>query len=172
MATTISIPCFLLPQSSWKLSIPASRVLAQSYKRPQSTSLLPRRPLSIKAHHPSQLPHVRPSIAIITRTNYPNVPRHFVALNHPFSTTRQLGRDHHFDTLKFVQRLKDEGFSEEQSKAMMLVLSDVIEESIQNLTRTMVLREGGFIFISPSLSLSHSFSTVSIAPYPTLSHKG
>ena len=41
-----------------------------------------------------------------------------------------------------MQRLKDEGFSEEQSKAMMLVLSDVIEESIQNLTRTMVLREG------------------------------
>ncbi len=59
-----------------------------------------------------------------------------------FSTTRSLYRDHHFDTLKFVQRLKDEGFSEEQSKAMMLVLSDVIEESIQNLTRTMVLREG------------------------------
>ena len=58
------------------------------------------------------------------------------------STTHQRSRDHHFDTLKFVQRLKDEGFSEEQSKAMMLVLSDVIEESIQNLTRTMVLREG------------------------------
>ncbi|KAL8781143.1 MAG: hypothetical protein Q9213_006143 [Squamulea squamosa] len=59
----------------------------------------------------------------------------------PFSTTSYLFRDHHFDTLKLVQRLKDEGFSEEQSKAMMLVLSDVIEESIQNLTRTMVLRE-------------------------------
>lgn len=59
-----------------------------------------------------------------------------------FSTTPQLLRDHHFDTLKCVQRLKAEGFSEEQSKAMMLVLSDVIEESIQNLTRTMVLREG------------------------------
>ena len=58
------------------------------------------------------------------------------------STTRSLSRDHHFDTLKLVQRLKDEGFSEDQSKAMMLILSDVIEESIQNLTRTMVLREG------------------------------
>ena len=68
-----------------------------------------------------------------------------------FSTSRQLFRDHHFDTLKFVQRLKDEGFSEEQSKAMMLVLSDVIEESIQNLTRTMVLREG---ICLPCLSLS------------------
>ncbi|EON64954.1 hypothetical protein W97_04189 [Coniosporium apollinis CBS 100218] len=59
----------------------------------------------------------------------------------PFSATAHLSRDHHFDTLKFVQRLQDEGFNEEQTKAMMKVLSDVIEESIQNLTRTMVLRE-------------------------------
>nr|OQO16348.1 hypothetical protein B0A51_15943 [Rachicladosporium sp. CCFEE 5018] len=59
----------------------------------------------------------------------------------PFTTTASLSRDHHFDTLKFVQRLQMEGFSEEQSVAMMKVLSDVIEESIQNLTRTMVLRE-------------------------------
>ncbi|MCJ1288363.1 hypothetical protein MMC26_007718 [Xylographa opegraphella] len=58
-----------------------------------------------------------------------------------FHTSPALYRDHHFDTLKFVQRLKDEGFSEEQATAMMRVLSDVIEESIQNLTRTMVLRE-------------------------------
>jgi hypothetical protein len=62
--------------------------------------------------------------------------------------------------LKFVQRLKEEGFTEEQAEGMMRVLSDVIEEryvsflhcvqsrrqltfnsSIQNLTRTMVLRE-------------------------------
>lgn len=54
-------------------------------------------------------------------------------------------RDHHFDTLKFVQRLKDEGFSEEQAVAMMRVLNDVIQESIQNLTRTMVLREGNLL---------------------------
>ncbi|KAI9668222.1 MAG: hypothetical protein M1821_001042 [Bathelium mastoideum] len=58
-----------------------------------------------------------------------------------FSSTPPRLRDHHFDTLKFVQRLKDEGFTEEQAVAMMKVLSDVIEESIQNLTRTMVLRE-------------------------------
>jgi hypothetical protein len=42
--------------------------------------------------------------------------------------TAMRGRDHHFDTLKFVQRLKDEGFTEEQGVAMMKVLSDVIEE--------------------------------------------
>lgn len=40
-----------------------------------------------------------------------------------------------------MQRLQDEGFTTEQSVAMMKVLNDVIEESIQNLTRTMVLRE-------------------------------
>lgn len=68
-----------------------------------------------------------------------------------FSTTRALARDHYFDTLKFVQHLKDEGFSEEQSRAMMLVLSDVIEESIQNLTRTMVLKEGMITYFSPFL---------------------
>jgi hypothetical protein len=58
-----------------------------------------------------------------------------------FSTTAIQRKDHHFDTLKFVQRLKGEGFSEEQAAAMMRVLNDVIEESIQNLTRTMVLKE-------------------------------
>ena len=41
--------------------------------------------------------------------------------------TRRL-RDHHFDTLKFVQRLQEEGFSEEQSVALMRAMSDVIEE--------------------------------------------
>ncbi|KAK6613857.1 Protein FMP32, mitochondrial [Botrytis cinerea] len=58
-----------------------------------------------------------------------------------FHATPRQSRDHHFDTLKFVQRLRDEGFTEPQAVAMMKVLSDVIEESIQNLTRTMVLRE-------------------------------
>ena len=56
--------------------------------------------------------------------------------------TQSHQKGHHFDTLKFVQRLKGEGFSEEQAVAMMRVLNDVIEESIQNLTRTMVLKEG------------------------------
>jgi hypothetical protein len=59
-----------------------------------------------------------------------------------FSSSRALKKAHHFDTLKFVQRLRGEGFSEEQAVAMMRVLNDVIEESIQNLTRTMVLKEG------------------------------
>lgn len=45
-----------------------------------------------------------------------------------FSTSLSRPRDHHFDTLKFVQRLKHDGFTEEQAVAMMKVLSDVIEE--------------------------------------------
>ncbi|KAI9373318.1 hypothetical protein BJX61DRAFT_533247 [Aspergillus egyptiacus] len=69
----------------------------------------------------------------------------YVATFHParraFHASAPRERDHHFDTLKFVQRLKAEGFSEEQAVAMMRVLNDVIQESIQNLTRTMVLRE-------------------------------
>lgn len=70
----------------------------------------------------------------------------YVAASKParraFHATVVRSRDHHFDTLKFVQRLKREGFSEEQAVAMMRVLNDVIQESIQNLTRTMVLKEG------------------------------
>ncbi|OQE46566.1 hypothetical protein PENCOP_c001G06226 [Penicillium coprophilum] len=69
----------------------------------------------------------------------------YVATFHParraFHATPVRPRDHHFDTLKFVKRLQTEGFSEEQSVAMMRVLNDIIQESIQNLTRTMVLRE-------------------------------
>jgi hypothetical protein len=53
-----------------------------------------------------------------------------------FSATSAQARDHHFDTLKFVQRLKDEGFSEEQAVAMMRVLSDVIEERLVEHTPT------------------------------------
>ncbi|KAF3082234.1 hypothetical protein TWF569_009178 [Orbilia oligospora] len=58
-----------------------------------------------------------------------------------FSSTPPLRRDHHFDTLKFVERLKSEGFTETQSVAIMRVLSDAIEESIQNLSQAMVLKE-------------------------------
>lgn len=80
------------------------------------------------------------------------------SLHRAFHATPRQSKEHHFDTLKFVQRLQEEGFSEKQAVAMMRVLSDVIEErydstpqlsksltltphSIRNLTRTMVLRE-------------------------------
>ena len=45
-----------------------------------------------------------------------------------FSATAPQFKDHHFDTLKFIQRLKEEGFTDEQAEGMMRVLSDVIEE--------------------------------------------
>ena len=65
----------------------------------------------------------------------------FQVARRSFATTRANQKSHHFDTLKFVQRLKAEGFNETQAVAMMRVLNSVIEESIQNLTRTMVLKE-------------------------------
>ena len=82
----------------------------------------------------------RPSVSNPVRYNGVYVAT-FKPAKRAFHATAPRGRDHHFDTLKFVQRLKDEGFSEEQAVAMMRVLNDVIQESIQNLTRTMVLRE-------------------------------
>lgn len=57
------------------------------------------------------------------------VPRSLpLASRKAFSTTASLSRNHHFDTLKFVQKLKDEGFTEDQAVALMKVLNDVIEE--------------------------------------------
>jgi predicted DsbA family dithiol-disulfide isomerase len=49
-------------------------------------------------------------------------------LRRSFHASAARRRDHHFDTLRFVQRLQEEGFTEEQSVAMMKVLNDVIEE--------------------------------------------
>ncbi|KAK5697120.1 Protein fmp32, mitochondrial [Elasticomyces elasticus] len=68
-------------------------------------------------------------------------PSILAAAQKSFSTSQIHSRDHHFDTLKFVSRLKSEGFTEPQAVALMKVLGNIIEESIQNLTRTMVLRE-------------------------------
>ncbi|KAL8954076.1 MAG: hypothetical protein Q9222_000133 [Ikaeria aurantiellina] len=153
-----TIPRFLLPQLTWKSTLP--RTLAWSpqtrLSRPTTWTAadrsFPRTLTSIAqpwyegSRQPS--PWIT-SIQRARRRNFPPVAEESnplraafrIVSQKPFSTTSYLFRDHHFDTLKIVQRLKDEGFSEEQSKAMMLVLSDVIEESIQNLTRTMVLRE-------------------------------
>ena len=147
MSTPIAtLPRFLLPQLTWKRPIFGTSGLAtrpiQSYPRNRNKSTY-RRPISSNAKALYRdfnasvqtlsslygpLPaYIRPSSLLAAR---------------PFHTTAPRYRDHHFDTLKFVSRLKEEGFSEEQATAMMRVLSDVIEESIQNLTRTMVLREG------------------------------
>ncbi|KAL9603375.1 MAG: hypothetical protein Q9219_001237 [cf. Caloplaca sp. 3 TL-2023] len=167
-----SIPHFLLPQLSWKSSLPRTLVLTPQTRLPPPGAATSRKPLARPTRLPlpqrtitsiaqpwyddhgkrtqspwisiirrSQAPTRRPSSARKEEDPNPLRAAYRLVSQKPFSTTSFLFRDHHFDTLKFVQRLKDEGFSEEQSKAMMLVLSDVIEESIQNLTRTMVLRE-------------------------------
>lgn len=153
-STTTNIPCFLLPQLSWKAMSHSSSAFASPWKKTmhRSISSIARRCKHDERAFSPWIPHRQGPL--LARYSY-------VARIHRqrFSTTPTLSRDHHFDTLKFVQRLKDEGFSEEQSKAMMLVLSDVIEESIQNLTRTMVLREGLQFSLSgppanPSLTVS------------------
>ncbi|SCO88147.1 related to middle part of C.elegans myosin heavy chain A [Fusarium oxysporum] len=124
VAAAEMLPRFLLPRLSWgaPLSVSrASRPFASIPSRDQRRSFA-----SIQA---GPVPRRRSPQA-----ESPIIKRAFHA-----TTIRQ--RDHHFDTLKFVKRLQGEGFTEEQSAAMMKVLNDVIEESIQNLTRTMVLRE-------------------------------
>ncbi|KAL8731746.1 MAG: hypothetical protein Q9166_003193 [cf. Caloplaca sp. 2 TL-2023] len=156
-----TIPHFLLPQITWKSSLPRTFACTPQTRPSAPTrtafSKPPQRTFTSIAQPcyehgtrtpifcTSSIPNPRPRLSSATATTGqdPNPLRaaYRILSQKPFSTTCYLFRDHHFDTLKLVQRLKDEGFSEEQSKAMMLVLSDVIEESIQNLTRTMVLRE-------------------------------
>lgn len=144
---TVNIPRFLLPQLSWKASSPLRLALASRSHPPTKGSTHWNKPVPrsisstrrIYEHEAYSLSHSITYWQALPFARYSYLTRN---QGKCFSTTPSVSRDHHFDTLKFVQRLKDEGFSEEQSKAMMLVLSDVIEESIQNLTRTMVLREG------------------------------
>ncbi|KAH6890566.1 hypothetical protein B0T10DRAFT_322814 [Thelonectria olida] len=116
------LPRFLLPRLSW--GAPLSRAAApfasvQNNHQRRSFSAFQARPLSQRCSRRAESPILRRA----------------------FHATAQRQRDHYFDTLKFVKRLQSEGFTEDQSVAMMKVLNDVIEESIQNLTRTMVLRE-------------------------------
>jgi Protein of unknown function (DUF1640) len=169
-AAITELPRFLLPRITW-LQVAAKGAASQlrpnvraNHNRPAAAApppsphrLTQRRTLHT-APPPPQLafpPFQRPAFPTGTprkqQTPLPaNAPpiRHngvYVAAFKPakraFSTSQPHPKDHHFDTLKFVQRLKGEGFREEQAVAMMRVLNDVIEESIQNLTRTMVLKE-------------------------------
>ena len=166
-----AILLFIFPQLTWKGTISQSRAVAPELSTSFPYPLINPLFLNHRHHYTrnfsvlsssSALPHtsrlrsspptstffIRHGPFLLNGCYKKNHKQHNgdVSTNPPqkasFSTAPRWSRDHHFDTLKVVQRLKDEGFSEEQSRAMMLVLSDVIEESIQNLTRTMVLREG------------------------------
>ena len=68
-------------------------------------------------HHLPLCPPTRPSPSPIT-----------LSALFSFHTLPPRQRDHHFDTLKLVERLQGEGFTEEQAVAIMNVLSDAIEE--------------------------------------------
>ncbi|KAI1174962.1 hypothetical protein F4777DRAFT_552056 [Nemania sp. FL0916] len=155
-----SLPRFLLPQLSWTgptgASTSALRGAAAfasiSRSRSQPTPQRPRIPTrttfvpaaAVAFHTARQYESYRQcATPSKTRNEKLLATRRILqpSLRRTFHATAPRARDHHFDTLKFVQRLQSEGFTEDQSVAMMKVLNDVIEESIQNLTRTMVLRE-------------------------------
>ncbi|CAG8342601.1 unnamed protein product [Penicillium salamii] len=164
----VEVPRTILPRLTWnssssRPSVTISHYPALGQKRPLSQGWTP----SKRTIHSSSSPFRSSRLAstssgafvsgaLVSRQPSPTKPttqnttpiRHngvYVATFNParraFHATPTRSRDHHFDTLKFVKRLQAEGFSEEQSVAMMRVLNDIIQESIQNLTRTMVLRE-------------------------------
>lgn len=104
------MPRFLLPRLSWNGPITASRAI---------------QPYAARRWHPVTATSFRPAVTAEQRRVEPAPSR---ILHRSFHATARRSRDHHFDTLKFVQRLQSEGFTEEQSVAMMKVLNDVIEE--------------------------------------------
>ena len=119
--TAQMLPRFLLPRLSWQaapVQLLIARVLSTSPSLPNST----RSPEYSTSNALIRMRR-RASRSKMSILQNPSVHRAFHA------TARQ-ARDHHFDTLKFVQRLQEEGFTEAQSVAMMKVLSDVIEERL------------------------------------------
>jgi hypothetical protein len=122
LATAQMLPRFLLPKLSWQAGT-VGRQSIRTLSIVAGTQAYSRDPFN---HQKSLAQPPRPSVLGACNRK----PRILEPLSRGRSfhaTARQL-RDHHFDTLKFVQRLKEEGFTEEQSVAMMKVLSDVIEE--------------------------------------------
>lgn len=113
------LPRFLLPRLSWQTA-PVQR---QAIRALSTYSLAnPSRPA--ESTNSTALTLMRQNAAARSKTSILQNPCH----NRAFHATARQSRDHHFDTLKFVQRLQEEGFTEAQSVAMMKVLSDVIEE--------------------------------------------
>ena len=116
------LPRFLLPKISWQ----AGAVGRQSLRTLSTATATQRHSGDLFDHWKSLTGTPRPLVF----GAYNRKPRILDSLprDRSFHATTRQWRDHHFDTLKFVQRLKEEGFTEEQSFAMMKVLSDVIEE--------------------------------------------
>jgi hypothetical protein len=118
------LPRFLLPRLSWQtvaVSTPLQAVQGLSTSSPNFTNT------------PWPTQSTTSNALIRTRREAPRSKTsilHNPSLHRAFHATARQARDHHFDTLKFVQRLQEEGFTEAQSVAMMKVLSDVIEERL------------------------------------------
>lgn len=119
--TLNTLPRFLLPKLSWQAA-PAS---TQCAMRAMST-------LQTARSRDSQCrntPRTSPMQYVCQKNVAAKSPiLSSIQQHRAFSASPIHARDHHFDTLKFVKRLREEGFTEEQSVAMMKVLSDVIEE--------------------------------------------
>ncbi|EGO53168.1 hypothetical protein NEUTE1DRAFT_92235 [Neurospora tetrasperma FGSC 2508] len=144
MNTAQSLPRFLLPRLSWQghLSPNVARTVPSILLQAHDQQPRIWQPLcSSRSFHSSQPTDHAQCTAPSNKPRSLNIIARNPSLRRSFHASAARRRDHHFDTLKFVQRLQEDGFTEEQSVAMMKVLNDVIEESIQNLTRTMVLRE-------------------------------
>lgn len=130
-ATTMqatTIPRFLLPQITWSPRALRPVGISSALQRCRHQSTAP------QAHFNAPRTSCKtPSVPFQNALSrqWKRTPSQFsigLSASRAFSVTAIQGRDHHFDTLKFVQRLKGEGFTEEQAEAMMRVLSDVIEE--------------------------------------------
>lgn len=135
MANTMqTLPRFLLPRLSWtapvgqpfaKASVIAAAAATQvGGSNSNSSSRRQQRPWPSTIR--TQSNHM--STATSTTTRLPKSVLQQPGLRRAFHASAPRRRDHHFDTLKFVQRLQSEGFTEEQSVAMMKVLNDVIQE--------------------------------------------
>jgi predicted DsbA family dithiol-disulfide isomerase len=116
-----TLPRFLLPKLSWQTTTtPYNAIRALSTAAPKHDSYKKSR--SIAGSRP--LIQSRQNGSVFSASNICQSP----SIRRAFHATAPRSRDHHFDTLKFVQRLQEEGFTEAQAVAMMKVLSDVIEE--------------------------------------------
>ena len=118
-----TLPRFLLPKLSWQAA-PASRQCAM---RAMSTYQA-QKSREQRNYYASSSTRSMQYASQNKPSNSSPIIQQLQQQHRAFSASPVCSRDHHFDTLKFVKRLREEGFTEEQAVAMMRVLSDVIEE--------------------------------------------
>lgn len=132
---TTVIPRFLLPRLTWSptsVSPAISAGLFQAHRSRRFTSQC--QPSARPTHPRSSKPawtrgaSLNCNTAVLPRPPSSSPILSSLSTRRAFASTPRQSRDHHFDTLKFVQRLQADGFTEDQAVAMMKVLSDVIEE--------------------------------------------